>query len=125
VSLPGGAKVGSRDAEGEAALFGGIQRFEETGECANPVLHRGLEAVPACGAKGDSGFDLALKVHNHDRLAGDARDGETAQIIQGNGNLVNQSAHSINHTGCQMSPAAALVLNEPEDLYAPVEWTEE
>src|SRR5665213_863237 len=93
----------SSDVESEPALFGGSERVEEAGEGADAILNRRLEVVAARGTESNRGFNLALRIHDHDGAARGTLDGQTAQIAQGNGNLVNQGAHWINHTDCPVS----------------------
>jgi hypothetical protein len=94
-----GGRSGSVDPKTESTLLGGIQRIDEAGESAHPLLDCRLEVVTARGTESDGGFPRPPQAHDDDGLAGDALDSETVKVIEGNGKLAEQGAHATNHNG--------------------------
>jgi hypothetical protein len=99
--LGGGLRFarGSGNPEAEPALFRGPQRIEQVCESAHPVLHGGLEIVPAGGAVRHGGERRTLQVDDHDGLAGAAFDREAAQVFEGDDELVEHGAHGTHDSG--------------------------
>jgi RecB family exonuclease len=79
-------------AEGEAALFGGCQPSEESGQSAHPLLDHGLEVAVTSGTERDGG--LVREIDDHHGSARGALDGQAPQVLDRNGKLVNQSAQN-------------------------------